>query len=109
MHSTLSQGKRVSTCCVSLTASSDGMKRRLQKCKTELLRQVDAEGHTTALSSQLGAVCGSQGDCHRQLAQPDQAKGCYEESVQHLKACKSQDAEVRHMRHSVTCPFCGLA
>lgn len=67
---------------------------RLQKCKAELLRQVEGEGHTIALCSKLGAVCGSQGDCHRQLDQPGQAKACYEESVQHLRACNSQDAEV---------------
>ena len=67
---------------------------RLQKCKAELLKQVEQEGHTTALCSKLGAVCGSQGDCHRHLEQPQQAKACYEESVHHLRACKSQDPEV---------------
>ena len=67
---------------------------RLQKCKAELLKQVEQEGHTIALCSKLGAVCGSQGDCHRQVNQPQQAKACYEESVHHLRACQSQDAEV---------------
>ncbi|DBB18148.1 TPA: hypothetical protein ACH3X3_003122 [Trebouxia sp. C0006] len=68
---------------------------RLGLCKAELLKQVESEGHTVSLCSQLGAVCGSQGDCHRQLEQSEQAKGCYEESVQHLKACQSNDAEVK--------------
>lgn len=68
---------------------------RFGKCKAELLKQVEEEGNTAALCSQLGAVCGSEGDCHRQLNQPGEAKACFEESVQHLQACSSQDAEVR--------------
>ena len=68
---------------------------RLCKCKAELLKQVQEEGNTAALCSQLGAVCGSEADCHRQLSQPEKAKACYQESVQHLQACQSQDAEVR--------------
>lgn len=68
---------------------------RLGLCKAELLKQVTREGHTVPLCSQLGAVCGSQGDCHRQMEQSEQAKACYEESVQHLMACQSNDAEVK--------------
>ena len=67
---------------------------RLQLCKAELLKQLKDEGHTCSICSQLGAVCGSQGDCHRQLNQPQEAKASYEESVQHLKACDMNDAEV---------------
>lgn len=64
-------------------------------CKAELLKQVGMIGYTTALSSQLGAVCGSQGDCHRQLGEPEVAQGCYESGVQHLlQASQPQDAEV---------------
>ncbi|KAL3148158.1 hypothetical protein ABBQ38_014440 [Trebouxia sp. C0009 RCD-2024] len=69
---------------------------RLQKCKAELQRQVEQQGHTAALCSKLGAVCGSQGVCHRQLQQPQQAKACYEESMQHLRSCNSQHPEVVH-------------
>ncbi|KAL0034657.1 hypothetical protein WJX77_001447 [Trebouxia sp. C0004] len=68
---------------------------RLGLCKAELLKQVEREGRTVPLCSQLGAVCGSQGDCHRQLEQSEQAKACYEESIGHLKACPSNDAEVK--------------
>lgn len=59
------------------------------------MKQVEESGNTAALCSQLGAVCGSEADCHRQLNQPDQARACFKESVQHLQACKSQDPEVR--------------
>lgn len=58
---------------------------------------MEHQGHTVALCNKLGAVCGSQGDCHRQLQQPEQAKACYEESVQHLRSCNSQHPEVRQL------------
>lgn len=89
-------------CCSCHTLSTCLLCYRLELCKRELLKQVEKDGHTIPLCSQLGAVCGSQGDCQRQMEQPQQAKLCYEESVQHLKACQTKDAEVRICHLPVT-------
>lgn len=70
---------------------------------------MEEEGHTSSLCSQLGAVCGSQGDCHRQLDQPEQAKACYEESVLHLKACQSDGLEVNGLALHPGPTICTLA
>ena len=44
---------------------------------------------------QLGAVCGSQGDCHRRLGDQDAASRKYQQSVDLLQTCKRPSDEVR--------------
>ncbi|KAK9813209.1 hypothetical protein WJX72_010640 [[Myrmecia] bisecta] len=69
---------------------------RLSLCKEELLKNVAEGGYNTELCCQLGAVCGSQGDCCRYLGQPDAAASCYQESVRHLKESGETNLEVAH-------------
>ena len=47
------------------------------------------------LSIQLGAVCGSLGDCHRRLGNADEAASSYRESVVQLQRCAVPSNEVR--------------
>ncbi|KAK9843699.1 hypothetical protein WJX81_002909 [Elliptochloris bilobata] len=51
-------------------------------------------GGGDALACQLGAVCGSQGDCCRELGDTDAAAEAYRESVAHLRRRAVQTPEV---------------
>ena len=56
------------------------------------------------LSIQLGAVCGSLGDCHRRLGNAEEAASSYQESVAQLQRCAVPSDEVsRSSYHSVAC------
>ena len=46
------------------------------------------------LSVQLGAICGSLGDCHRRLGNLETALQKYRESVEHLQSCSRPSDEV---------------
>jgi len=48
------------------------------------------------LSIQLGAVCGSLGDCHRRLGNAEEAASSYQESVAQLQRCAVPSDEVGH-------------
>jgi hypothetical protein len=69
---------------------------RLESCREQLLAMVDAQGASSELSSQLGAVCGSQGDCFQRLNDPKAAEAKYQASIQHLEACLSPTHAIKH-------------
>ena len=85
----------------------DAALHRLGACEQQLramlpgsaTRADAAEGATEAvdeqLSIQLGAVCGSLGDCHRRLGDAEKAKQRYQDSVAQLQRCATPNDEVR--------------
>ena len=69
---------------------------RLEACKQELLTgDPSAAADSDALQCKLGAVCGCQGDCHRNLGAFGPAADLYAQSADHLRRCDSDNKEVR--------------
>ncbi len=60
------------------------------------------------LSIQLGAVCGSLGDCHRRLGNAEEAASSYQESVAQLQRCAAPSNEVS-IHWSTRCMFVGFS
>lgn len=69
---------------------------RLQACEAALVEQQREDAGSAALGTQLGAVCGSQGDALQQLKQLDAAAERYQQAIQHLQSNTKPSAEAQH-------------
>lgn len=69
---------------------------RLQACEAALVEQQHEDVGSAALGTQLGAVCGSQGDALQQLKEPGAAAERYQQAIQHLQSNTKPSAEAQH-------------
>ncbi|XP_078431117.1 zinc ion binding protein [Wolffia australiana] len=74
----------------------DSAKARLIICAEDIKEQLDKQGNTAELCSQLGAVLGMLGDCCRATGDSNSAVSYFEESVKFLSKLPSRDLEVSH-------------
>lgn len=62
--------------------------------KVQLQQRAEGGAAEEQRSVQLGAICGSLGDCHRRLGDSEAAVQKYRESVDHLQSCSQPSDEV---------------
>ncbi|XP_020597728.1 uncharacterized protein LOC110037422 [Phalaenopsis equestris] len=69
---------------------------RLNICAEDIREQLQTQGNTQELCSQLGAVLGMMGDCCRALGNTASALKYYEESAEVLSKLPAKDLELVH-------------
>ncbi|KAG0450483.1 hypothetical protein HPP92_026712 [Vanilla planifolia] len=74
----------------------ESAKSRLSICVEDIREQLQNQGNTPELCSQLGAVLGMLGDCCRAMGENESAIKFYEESVGFLSKLPSTDQELVH-------------
>lgn len=74
----------------------ESAKSRLSICAEDVREQLQKNGNTPELCSQLGAVLGMLGDCCRSTADASSAISYFEESVNFLMKVPKDDLEITH-------------
>ncbi|KAK7259679.1 hypothetical protein RIF29_25292 [Crotalaria pallida] len=74
----------------------ESAKSRLGICAEDIRGQLEKEGNTSDLCSQLGAVLGMLGDCCRAMGDASSAITYFEESVEFLSKLPKDDLEIAH-------------
>ncbi|KAH0918763.1 protein NCA1 [Brassica rapa] len=74
----------------------ESAKSRLAMCTEDIRDQLEREGNTPELCSQLGAVLGMLGDCSRAMGDSSSAVNHFEESIEFLMKLPMHDLEITH-------------